>query len=84
MKSVSSINLNGYLGFSSSCTNTYRFGFNGHEKDGEALSGNAGNQLDFGARIYDSRLVGMIAGNRSKVAARNFAYARQSQPNVTE
>ena len=26
------------------------------EKDGEAWSGSAGNQLDFGARIYDSRL----------------------------
>jgi RHS repeat-associated protein len=34
----------------------YRFGFNGMEKDGEAWSGNASNQLDFGARIYDSRL----------------------------
>lgn len=34
----------------------YRFGFNGMEKDGEAWSGSAGNQLDFGARIYDSRL----------------------------
>ncbi|MCB0541063.1 MAG: hypothetical protein KDE33_26385, partial [Bacteroidetes bacterium] len=34
----------------------YRFGFNGMEKDGEEWSGSAGNQLDFGARIYDSRL----------------------------
>lgn len=34
----------------------YRFGFNGMEKDGEAWSGDAGNQLDFGDRIYDSRL----------------------------
>ncbi|MCB9225647.1 MAG: hypothetical protein H6578_00570 [Chitinophagales bacterium] len=37
-------------------TGGYRFGFNGMEKDGEAWSGSAGNQLDFGARIYDSRL----------------------------
>lgn len=35
---------------------SYRFGFNGKEQDGEAWSGSAGNQLDFGARIYDSRL----------------------------
>jgi RHS repeat-associated protein len=32
----------------------YRFGFNGKEKDNE-LKG-TGNSLDFGARIYDSRL----------------------------
>jgi len=32
----------------------YRFGFNGQEKDNE-VSGD-GNSLDFGARIYDSRL----------------------------
>ena len=32
----------------------YRFGFNGKEKDNE-LKGD-GNSLDFGARIYDSRL----------------------------
>jgi RHS repeat-associated protein len=32
----------------------YRYGFNGKEKDDE-LKG-AGNSLDFGARIYDSRL----------------------------
>ena len=34
----------------------YRYGFNGMEKDGEEWSGNAANQLDFGARIYDSRI----------------------------
>ena len=34
--------------------NAYRYGFNGKEKDDEA-KGN-GNELDFGARIYDSRL----------------------------
>ncbi|MEZ4775747.1 MAG: RHS repeat-associated core domain-containing protein [Bacteroidia bacterium] len=32
----------------------YRFGFNGMESDGE-ISGE-GNSLDFGARVYDSRL----------------------------
>lgn len=32
----------------------YRFGFNGMEKDNEAKG--IGNSLDFGARIYDSRL----------------------------
>lgn len=32
----------------------YRFGFNGQEKDDEVKG--VGNSLDFGARIYDSRL----------------------------
>ena len=32
----------------------YRFGFNGMEKDDEVKG--AGNSLDFGARVYDSRL----------------------------
>jgi RHS repeat-associated protein len=32
----------------------YRYGFNGQEKDDEIKGG--GNSLDFGARIYDSRL----------------------------
>jgi RHS repeat-associated protein len=32
----------------------YRFGFNGQEKDNEVKG--EGNSLDFGARIYDSRL----------------------------
>lgn len=32
----------------------YRFGFNGQEKDNEVKG--VGNSLDFGARIYDSRL----------------------------
>jgi RHS repeat-associated protein len=34
--------------------NDYRFGFNGKEKDNEIKG--TGNSLDFGARIYDSRL----------------------------
>jgi RHS repeat-associated protein len=33
---------------------TYRYGFNGKEKDDEVKG--AGNSLDFGARIYDPRL----------------------------
>jgi RHS repeat-associated protein len=36
------------------CTGSYRYGFNGKEKDDE-INGN-GNSVDFGARIYDSRL----------------------------
>jgi RHS repeat-associated protein len=32
----------------------YRYGFNGKENDNEVKG--AGNQLDFGARVYDSRL----------------------------
>jgi len=35
-------------------TTGYRYGFNGKENDGE-VKGN-GNQLDFGARIYDPRI----------------------------
>lgn len=35
-------------------TNPYRFGFNGMERDDETYG--KGNALDFGARIYDSRL----------------------------
>ncbi|MCB0510075.1 MAG: hypothetical protein KDC82_04870, partial [Bacteroidetes bacterium] len=35
---------------------SYRYGFNGMEKDGEEWTGNDGSHLDFGARIYDSRL----------------------------
>jgi RHS repeat-associated protein len=34
--------------------NGYRFTFNGMEKDDEVKG--VGNSLDFGARIYDSRL----------------------------
>jgi len=33
---------------------SYRYGFNGMEKDDEIKG--SGNSLDFGARIYDSRL----------------------------
>jgi len=33
-----------------------RYGFNGMEKDGEEWTGIEGSHLDFGARIYDSRL----------------------------
>ena len=36
------------------CTTGYRFSFNGKEKDDEMKG--IGNSLDFGARIYDSRL----------------------------
>lgn len=33
----------------------YRYGFNGKEKD-DAIKGSPGSSLDFGARIYDSRI----------------------------
>ena len=35
-------------------SNSYRFGFNGKEKNNEITAG--GNSLDFGSRIYDPRL----------------------------
>ena len=40
--------------FPVTCTMGYRFSFNGMEKDDEVKG--VGNSLDFGARIYDSRL----------------------------
>ncbi|TNE80657.1 MAG: hypothetical protein EP332_06485, partial [Bacteroidetes bacterium] len=40
--------------YANSDSSNYRFGFNGMERDNE-VSGQ-GNNLDFGARIYDSRL----------------------------
>ena len=36
-------------------SNSYRFGFNGKEKD-DNITGVTGSHLDFGARIYDSRI----------------------------
>ncbi len=33
---------------------SYRFGFSGKEKDNEVKG--SGNQIDFGARVYDPRL----------------------------
>jgi RHS repeat-associated protein len=56
MKMLQKTNTFGMLmpGRSFSSSNGYRFGFNGKEKDNE-LKGD-GNSLDFGARIYDSRL----------------------------
>jgi RHS repeat-associated protein len=43
-----------YVSWRKSCTGGYRYGFNGQEKDNEIKGG--GNSLDFGARVYDSRL----------------------------
>ncbi|MFN0187704.1 MAG: RHS repeat-associated core domain-containing protein [Bacteroidia bacterium] len=40
--------------FPITCTTGYRFGFNGKENDNEVKG--RGNSLDFGGRIYDSRL----------------------------
>ncbi|MEI6765621.1 MAG: hypothetical protein WCM76_08265 [Bacteroidota bacterium] len=39
----------------SSSSNSYRFGFNGQEKDDE-ITGVTGSDYDFGARIYDARV----------------------------
>ncbi|HUM47427.1 MAG TPA: hypothetical protein PLD84_10885, partial [Chitinophagales bacterium] len=36
-------------------SDNYRFGFNGKENDNEAKG--SGNSVEFGARIYDPRLV---------------------------
>ncbi|MFM2394947.1 MAG: hypothetical protein RLZZ546_2930, partial [Bacteroidota bacterium] len=41
-------------GYNFSAGDGYRYGFNGKEKDDEVKG--SGNSLDFGARIYDSRL----------------------------
>lgn len=42
-----------------SATRNYRFGFNDNEKDDEVKG--SGNSLDFGARIYDSRLARFLS-----------------------
>jgi RHS repeat-associated protein len=42
--------------------NGYRFGFNGKERDDEAKG--PGNQLDFGARAYDSRIGRWLSHDR--------------------
>jgi len=39
---------------SKKCANAYTYGFNGKENDNEPL--NDGNLIDFGSRVYDSRL----------------------------
>lgn len=41
-------------GFSQNASKSYRFGFNGMENDNEVKG--KGNSVDFGARIYDTRL----------------------------
>jgi RHS repeat-associated protein len=46
------INANGFA---------YRYGFNGQEKDNEVKG--VGNSLDFGARVYDSRLGRFLSGD---------------------
>jgi len=42
-------------GFTATSSQPYRFGFNGKEKVDE-IDGVSGSKLDFGARIYDSRV----------------------------
>jgi len=44
----------------SGSSNNYRFGFNGKEKDDE-IDGVTGSKLDFGARIYDSRIARFLS-----------------------
>lgn len=54
-KSSLNISVQGKLGAKrKGCAGSYRYGFNGMEKDDE-VKGN-GNSVDFGARIYDPRL----------------------------
>jgi RHS repeat-associated protein len=45
----------GYITIKESFKDEYRYGFNGKEKDNETFGD--GNASDFGARIYDSRLM---------------------------
>jgi RHS repeat-associated protein len=45
----------GMISRSANATGEYRFGFNGKLKDTE-WTGNEGSHIDFGARIYDSRI----------------------------
>ncbi|MCP4354537.1 MAG: RHS repeat-associated core domain-containing protein, partial [Proteobacteria bacterium] len=54
----------------------YRFGFNGKEKDDE-ISGQTGSHMDFGARLYDSRIarwtaVDPLAGKYPSLSPYNF------------
>ena len=42
------------MDFPVTCTTSYRFAFNGKEKDDEVKG--VGNSYDYGARIYDPRL----------------------------
>jgi RHS repeat-associated protein len=56
--------------------NGYRFGFNGKEKDDE-IDNVTGSKLDFGARIYDSRLgrwlsIDPLAAKYPSLSAYNF------------
>ncbi|MFH2096546.1 MAG: RHS repeat-associated core domain-containing protein, partial [Bacteroidota bacterium] len=51
-KNNTSISLNESL---LNCIDLHRFGFNGQEKDDE-ITGVTGSHLDFGARVYDSRI----------------------------
>jgi len=62
----------------------YRYGFNGMEKDNE-LKGE-GNSLDFGARVYDSRLgrwmsVDPLANHEKNIAYSPYIFAVNS-PNM--
>jgi RHS repeat-associated protein len=46
-------------GYVQSASKPYRFGFNGKENDNEVKG--KGNQVDFGARVYDPRLVRFLS-----------------------
>ena len=56
---------------------SYRFGFNGKEKDDE-MKGSAGNSYDFGARIYDPRIGGFLSidpYSKKFAGESNYSYA---------
>lgn len=55
----------------------YRFGFNGMEKDDEVKG--SGNSLDFGARIYDSRLGKWLSKDKvTKSDLSSYEFSRNS------
>ena len=49
----------------------YRYGFNGKENDNEVKG--TGNQIDYGARIYDGRLGRFLSVENSSVSMASFA-----------
>jgi RHS repeat-associated protein len=58
----------------------YRFGFNGKEKDNE-LKGD-GNSLDFGARMFDSRLGKFLSIDAAAKASWSVFKAFNDNPNI--
>lgn len=59
----------------------YKYGFNGKEKDDEVMG--AGNSLDFGARLYDSRLgkwlsVDFLSGKGKNISLSTYNFSSNS------